>query len=117
MGLTVRLVEMFMELDVSGDGILWKEEFTAIMENEAIIAWLDQMQVGSKDAEQLFEALADGDGEVTLSEFVTGVNRLKGEATAVDAMSLMASISRVGRDVAFVKICSRLLDTGAAERK
>merc|ERR1712066_811912 len=99
-----------MELDVSGDGVLSNEEFAAIMENEAIIAWLDQMQISSKDAEQLFKALDDGDGEVTMQEFVTGVSRLKGEATAVDAMSLMASISRVGRDVAYVKNMLSKLD-------
>merc|ERR1712113_838690 len=57
---TVRLVEMFLELDVSGDGVLNQEEFKAIMENEALIAWLDQAHISTKDAEQLFRALDTG---------------------------------------------------------
>merc|ERR1711948_57130 len=98
---TIKMVEMFKELDVSGDGCLSREEFAAIEDHELVVAWMHKLEISTRDIQGLFEALdgGDGDGIITLDEFVAGVRRLKGEATAVDVMTIMSLLRRLGRDI------------------
>lgn len=92
----IRLVELFEQMDVSGDGIVTYDEFEMLLKVPAVSAWLELLDISTKDAENLFRAVdKGGDGEITVDEWACGISRIKGAATAVDAMTLMASVHRV----------------------
>merc|ERR1719506_1759781 len=55
----------------------------------AVRHYLSHLDLEVHDAEGLFDLLDDGDGEVTLSEFVSGITRMKGSARSADMVSLM----------------------------
>merc|ERR1712113_957013 len=83
---TGRLLELFQELDVSGDGNLSHEEFQELLHVDQVSAWMDLLEISTKDIDNLFMAVDDGDGNIDMQEFVKGFNRLQGGATAVDAI-------------------------------
>merc|ERR1712060_533516 len=90
----------FNELDVSGDGKLSIEEFEELLNIDQVSAWMDLLDISTKDVDELFRAVDDGDGQISMSEFVKGFERMQGGATAVDAMSLMSAVNRVDRQIA-----------------
>lgn len=84
-----KLKGVFESADVSGDGVLTKEEFRGMLTVPTIKHYLSHLDIEVHDAEGLFDLLDDGDGQVTLSEFVQGVTRMKGQARSADMVSLM----------------------------
>lgn len=100
---TKRLQELFHELDTSGDGTLSYEEFAELLKSDSIASWISLLGVTTNDAHHLFSLLDDGDGTISLEEFTNGFSRLQGDATAVDAMTMMASISRIESTVTSFK--------------
>merc|ERR1712232_671951 len=51
--------------------------------------YLSILDLDVHDAEGLFHLLDDGDGQVTLAEFVSGVERMKGQARSADMVALL----------------------------
>eukprot|EP00931_Biecheleriopsis_adriatica_P004985 TRINITY_DN106565_c0_g1_i1.p1 TRINITY_DN106565_c0_g1~~TRINITY_DN106565_c0_g1_i1.p1 ORF type:complete len:526 (+),score=73.12 TRINITY_DN106565_c0_g1_i1:29-1606(+) len=90
-----KLAGLFHQMDASGDGLVDREEFHELCSRDDVIAWFDMLEISAKDTESLFDCLAAGDGSMTLDEFVEGIKRLKGDATAVDAMTLLSAVSRI----------------------
>merc|ERR1712232_832237 len=90
-----RLEHLFEALDVSGDGLLSRDEFEKLLHIPEISAWLNLLEISTADVNELFEAVDDGDGEIEVHEFVGGFKRMQGSATAVDAVSLRNRITKV----------------------
>jgi len=84
-----KLQDVFQTADVSNDGVLTKDEFKDMLAVPMIKHYLAHLDIQVHDAEDLFDLLDDGDGQVTLSEFVSGVTRMKGQARSADMVSLM----------------------------
>merc|ERR1719174_3158995 len=84
-----KLRDVFETADTSGDGVLTKDEFRGMLTVPTIKHYLSHLDIEVHDAEGLFDLLDDGDGQVTLSEFVGGVTRMKGQARSADMVSLM----------------------------
>lgn len=82
-------------MDTSGDGLVDRDEFEELIRQPKVIAWFNMLDISSKDSAGLFDALAGGDGHMTMTEFIEGIKRLKGDATAVDAMTLLSGIHRI----------------------
>merc|ERR1712151_1403283 len=90
------------------------------MHRDEMLAYLEALEIDAGEAHNLFELLdADMSGDVSIEEFVSGCIRLKGEATAVDVVTLIHENKRLVqlvRDVErkvdnnFELVASRLSD-------
>mmetsp|Transcript_117169 Transcript_117169/g.185414 ORF Transcript_117169/g.185414 Transcript_117169/m.185414 type:complete len:381 (-) Transcript_117169:34-1176(-) len=90
-----RLQNLFREMDANGDGVLTKEEFEHVLASASMKAWLQLLDIQATQLHDLFDLIDDGDGSIDPDEFIRGVMRLKGGATAVDVMHLMTAIHKV----------------------
>eukprot|EP00440_Ansanella_granifera_P040047 gb/GFBE01043436.1/.p1 GENE.gb/GFBE01043436.1/~~gb/GFBE01043436.1/.p1 ORF type:complete len:103 (+),score=20.17 gb/GFBE01043436.1/:1-309(+) len=66
-----------------------RSEFWKFVHNPALMHYLSVLDVEVHDVESLFDILDDGDGHITIDEFCKGIGRIKGEARAIDMVSLM----------------------------
>eukprot|EP00746_Dinoflagellata_sp_MGD_P108699 gnl/MRDRNA2_/MRDRNA2_46458_c0_seq1.p1 gnl/MRDRNA2_/MRDRNA2_46458_c0~~gnl/MRDRNA2_/MRDRNA2_46458_c0_seq1.p1 ORF type:complete len:290 (-),score=45.26 gnl/MRDRNA2_/MRDRNA2_46458_c0_seq1:99-908(-) len=85
---TENIRELFVKADVDKTGHLKFEEFQALMTDAKMLAWLTVLELSPKNACKIFELCDDGDGFLTLEEFLTGIFRLKGQARQLDMMML-----------------------------
>lgn len=59
----------------------------------------------------LFHLIDNGDGEVTLDEFIEGIMRCKGPARAIDQVAMRAMIQQMDQKLS--KLTKRLVESGA----
>jgi len=81
---TRRVKKLFQSVDASGDGTLNLEEFAKLVSSPKLRFWMGQLELEYHDLLSLFEFLDNGDGQITLNEFLEGAARLKGNAKALD---------------------------------
>merc|ERR1711972_1222790 len=86
-----KLKSLFMAVDVNGTGRLGLDEFVAVLTNPRVKTWMQILELDVHDAQALFSLIDDGDGEVTFDEFITGLMRLKGNASTMDTVTIMRS--------------------------
>mmetsp|Transcript_24032 Transcript_24032/g.44134 ORF Transcript_24032/g.44134 Transcript_24032/m.44134 type:complete len:155 (-) Transcript_24032:31-495(-) len=84
----MKLQEVFNELDVTGDGELEWAELEAALNNKHMQAWLKSLDVDVHHMQDLFHLIDNGHGKITLSDFVEGVTRSKGNAKSIDILLL-----------------------------
>eukprot|EP00747_Dinoflagellata_sp_TGD_P086707 gnl/TRDRNA2_/TRDRNA2_163385_c1_seq2.p2 gnl/TRDRNA2_/TRDRNA2_163385_c1~~gnl/TRDRNA2_/TRDRNA2_163385_c1_seq2.p2 ORF type:complete len:177 (-),score=36.04 gnl/TRDRNA2_/TRDRNA2_163385_c1_seq2:155-685(-) len=84
-----RLKHVFEELDESGDGILTRKEFDQILTDNRMKTWLSALEVDVTELVSLFSVLDDGDGEISIDEFIHGVSKARGHAKAIDVLTLL----------------------------
>lgn len=84
-----KLEIVFAEADSSGDGVISRAELETALENKIVLDYLSILEIEIYEVEPLFDLLDDGDGAVTIQEFCQGVMRLKGQARALDVVSIM----------------------------
>ncbi|CAJ1460502.1 unnamed protein product [Effrenium voratum] len=75
---------LFQTMDASGDGAINLEEFAKLVKSPKLKFWMSQLELEYHDLLSLFEFLDNGDGEITLMEFIEGAGRLRGNAKALD---------------------------------
>merc|ERR1719310_1861635 len=95
--------DLFVKADEDGTGEVSFEQFQKLMTDPYIMGWLAVLELNSRSASYIFELVDDGDGRLTLDEFLTGVFRLKGSAQQID-------IVRLQRDTKDMKRLMRKLD-------
>lgn len=88
--------KLFAYLDESGDGMITKEEFLNVLEDDRIRTWFGSLEVDVSEAEEIFDLLDKGDGSVNQEEFLNGLQALKGGAKATDIMRLNAELRKNG---------------------
>merc|ERR1719356_1932602 len=64
------LERLFQTLDKSGDGIVTRMEFEAVLQDKTVRHWFAAMEVDVYDASLLFNVLDDGDGKIEMNEFI-----------------------------------------------
>eukprot|EP00747_Dinoflagellata_sp_TGD_P125192 gnl/TRDRNA2_/TRDRNA2_174121_c1_seq2.p1 gnl/TRDRNA2_/TRDRNA2_174121_c1~~gnl/TRDRNA2_/TRDRNA2_174121_c1_seq2.p1 ORF type:complete len:346 (+),score=34.66 gnl/TRDRNA2_/TRDRNA2_174121_c1_seq2:107-1039(+) len=111
------LYELFAELDVDGDGIITREEFDCLMTDETLNFLFNELDIATKDLRGLFDMLDDGDGEMYLSEFFSGVQRVRGPARSIDVVNLLMAVRDVSKQVESVRQDVAHLDPAPVERK
>ena len=79
-----KVKSLFHQVDSSGDGTLNLEEFAKLVSSPKLKFWMAQLELEYHDLLSLFEFLDNGDGQITLSEFIDGAARLRGGAKALD---------------------------------
>mmetsp|Transcript_130181 Transcript_130181/g.324598 ORF Transcript_130181/g.324598 Transcript_130181/m.324598 type:complete len:515 (+) Transcript_130181:139-1683(+) len=82
------LTVIFKQLDEDGSGMLTREELNNASKKRKVRQKLRAIDVLPKDIDELWEILDDGDGELSAEEFVSGLQRLRGEAKAKDILRL-----------------------------
>jgi len=83
-----KMAGVFKALDIHGTGKIALEEFSIVMSNPDVKAWMSLLDLEVHDVESLFYLLDDGDGQITYEEFIPGIMRLKGQARSLDVVSL-----------------------------
>ena len=91
---TKKLEAFFKRLDKSGDGILTWTEFSAVLNSPKLQNWLATLELESHDLVNLFNMIDDGDGEISLQEFLYGARHLHGSATSIAVAEVMATSRR-----------------------
>ncbi|CAE7346555.1 Scn11a, partial [Symbiodinium sp. KB8] len=87
-----KLESIFLAIDDSGDGIISEERLNDILQNPKVAAYLETLELDLHEGVALFHLLDNGDGEVTLDEFIDGIMRCKGPARAIDQVAMHADI-------------------------
>mmetsp|Transcript_72953 Transcript_72953/g.170948 ORF Transcript_72953/g.170948 Transcript_72953/m.170948 type:complete len:641 (+) Transcript_72953:73-1995(+) len=95
-----KLESIFMAIDDTGDGIISEERLNKILMNPKVAAYLETLELDLHEGVALFHLLDNGDGEVTLDEFIDGIMRCKGPARAIDQVAMHADIKSLDHKVA-----------------
>jgi Ca2+-binding EF-hand superfamily protein len=79
------LVDLLTIMDSDGDNLITDEEFLESLEKQEIRDYISALDVEINDAKEFFQLLdADGSGQVDIIEFVTGMQKFRGEAKSID---------------------------------
>jgi len=92
---TRKLKSLFFELDTSGDGMVTLDEFKTMLSQPTIRAWMGALEIDTHDMEGLFLLIDDGNGQISLAEFLMGISRIKGSAKSIDMAHTLASLKRL----------------------
>lgn len=95
--------KLFQHMDDSGDGALNVEEFAKLVSSPKLNFWMSQLELEYHDLLSLFEFMDNGDGQITLTEFIEGSTRLRGSAKALDVWRLETKV-----EVLFEEILKKL---------
>eukprot|EP00438_Fugacium_kawagutii_P026554 Skav203812 [mRNA] locus=scaffold1236:386201:391389:+ [translate_table: standard] len=98
-----KVKKLFMSIDGSGDGNLTLDEFTKLVQSPKLKFWMSQLELEYHDLLSLFEFLDNGDGQITLLEFIEGAQRLRGSAKALDIWRMETKI-----EVLFEEVLQRI---------
>eukprot|EP00930_Biecheleria_cincta_P076530 TRINITY_DN6373_c0_g2_i1.p1 TRINITY_DN6373_c0_g2~~TRINITY_DN6373_c0_g2_i1.p1 ORF type:complete len:617 (-),score=81.32 TRINITY_DN6373_c0_g2_i1:16-1866(-) len=81
--------DLFDEMDIDGSGQIGLPELMASMDDARLQAYFSHLNIPTSRAWTIFRLLdADGTGEVSADEFVTGILRIRGEAKCIDVRSV-----------------------------
>ncbi|CAJ1351664.1 unnamed protein product [Effrenium voratum] len=96
---TRKVKKLFQTMDQSGDGSLNLAEFAKLVKSPKLKFWMSQLELEYHDLLSLFEFLDNGDGEITLMEFIEGAARLKGHAKALDIWRMETKVEVLFEEV------------------
>ncbi|CAK9096940.1 unnamed protein product [Durusdinium trenchii] len=91
---TKKLEAFFKRLDESGDGVLTWKEFSAVLGSPKLQNWMATLELESHDLVNLFNMIDDGDGEISLEDFLHGARHLHGCASSIAVAEVMATARR-----------------------
>lgn len=97
---------VFLEMDEDEGGTLSQEEVCKAWKNRKVRQKFRTMDIGKKDLIILWTALDDGDGELTIEEFIKGMRKLKGEAKAKDILKLYREVRILESSIKEITILS-----------
>lgn len=94
-----KVKKLFCSIDGSGDGAISLDEFTKLVQSPKLKFWMSQLELEYHDLLSLFEFLDNGDGQITLKEFIEGAQRLRGSAKALDIWRMETKIEVLFEEV------------------
>ncbi|CAJ1401229.1 unnamed protein product [Effrenium voratum] len=95
-----QMIEFFVATDLDGDGTISLEEIQVLLEDPVMSAYFDMIGFRPSDAKMLAQLLdRDGSGEVTLTEFIAGCDRMRGEAKGVDVHLLLLECYQISERI------------------
>ncbi|KAF4661301.1 hypothetical protein FOL47_006750 [Perkinsus chesapeaki] len=89
------LGELFADLDTDGSGELSRGEFEEALRNPRVLRKLALLDVDADELDEVWHMLDNGDGSLTLSEFITGVRKMRGEAQSKDVLLCSNQLRRL----------------------
>jgi voltage-gated sodium channel len=84
-----RMRALFHKFDVSGDGVLTRSEFSAILHNPRVKTLLSAMELDIDNPDLVFDLADDGDGQMNAEEMANSFGKLKGSARSMDIWELI----------------------------
>ncbi|CAJ1392348.1 unnamed protein product [Effrenium voratum] len=96
---TRKVKRLFQTIDSSGDGTISLDEFERLVQSPKLQFWMSQLELEYHDLLSLFEFLDNGDGQITLTEFIEGAGRLRGSSKAIDIWRLETKIEVLFQEV------------------
>lgn len=92
------LRKVFVELDTDGSGEMSLAEFLSYCNEEDVKAYMESMELGVYEAEELFRLLdKHSSGSVSIEDFINGCIRVKGQAKCMDLMSIRDATARTNK--------------------
>merc|ERR1712119_219361 len=90
------MLELLERVDTDGSGTISKTEFQDCMADLEIVGSIEFLGVDTRNTDVLFNLLdVDGDGSIGIWELVEGLDRLKGNASSLDAHHLKSMVNHV----------------------
>ncbi|CAJ1370801.1 unnamed protein product [Effrenium voratum] len=83
-----KLEQVFLTIDSTGEGIITERRLAEVLEDPTMKTYFQTLDLDVHESNALFHLLDDGDGTVTLDEFIDGVMRCKGPARAIDQVAM-----------------------------
>lgn len=88
--------EVFRATDANSDGQITKDEFLKALKRPDVYAYLKEMDIDVRQAENLFDILDfDDSGALDAREFTSGVLKARGQARAKDVLAVQCNIWRM----------------------
>ncbi|CAK9091399.1 Sodium channel protein type 4 subunit alpha (SkM1) (Sodium channel protein skeletal muscle subunit alpha) (Sodium channel protein type IV subunit alpha) (Voltage-gated sodium channel subunit alpha Nav1.4) [Durusdinium trenchii] len=85
-----QIIEFFVATDSNGDGTISADEIQFLLEDPMMSAYFDMIGFRPGDAKLLADLLDyDNSGDISLDEFISGCERMRGEAKGIDVHLLM----------------------------
>jgi Ca2+-binding EF-hand superfamily protein len=109
------LSELFQEIDIDGSGKLTKKEFMTALGNPRVSHKLLLLEMTQQDLIEAWELLDDGDGELDINEFASGLRRMKGEAKAKDVLDTVRRTQNSFESMAILQKQIKELETTMAD--
>lgn len=97
-----RLEKVFRTLDECGDGMITQKRLEQMLMEPKVQVLFKTLDVDVTETSALFHLLDDGDGEVTLDEFIDGILRCKGPARAIDQVAMHSDIKQLDKKLSKV---------------
>merc|ERR1719401_1523387 len=94
------LGSLFQELDTGKDGKISWQEFESALAQPRVRHWFAALEIDVSNLPFLFEILDDGDAEISQSEFIAGLKKVKGPAQSIDLLALMKEVQRLKAHIA-----------------
>jgi len=94
-----KLEGIFHSIDAQHDGLITEERLKAILAIPRVEAYFQTMDLDVREGQTLFHLIDNGDGEVTLEEFIDGIMRCKGPARAIDQVAMQAEFRQLDNKV------------------
>jgi hypothetical protein len=96
-----KMTALFDLADTSHDGVVDKDELQIILENDQIRKWLATQGLATSDEHisNFCDLLCENKEELTLEDFLRGVDRLKGAARSMDLAMLSSQQIRLEKRV------------------
>lgn len=90
-----KLESLFRAMDEEGDGMISEQKLLSIFANPKVEAYFQTLDVDVTEGAALFNMIDNGDGQVTLDEFVDGILRCRGPARALDQVAMRADLKNL----------------------
>lgn len=90
-----QLEAVFKAIDQRGDGTVSEERLQELLAHPEVAAYFNVLDLDVQETSVFFHIIDNGDGEVTLDEFIDGILRCKGNARAVDSMAIRADLKKL----------------------
>jgi len=90
-----RLRRVFEMLDESGDGFVCWEEFEPVLKTDQMKCLMSSLEIDVADLETLFNLLDGGEGMISAQEFISGLQSMKGNAKALDVITMQSIVKRI----------------------
>ncbi|CAL1173699.1 unnamed protein product [Cladocopium goreaui] len=103
-----RLEAVFSAIDKEGDGMITEERLTNILSHPKVEAYFQTLDIDVQESANLFHIIDNGDGEVTLDEFIDGIMRCKGQARAVDQVAMRFEVAKLDTKITELIVALRV---------
>jgi hypothetical protein len=90
-------LQIFHALDMDKDGYLEWEDFQNIVNEPRIMDKFKTQDIDPYDLKRLFNYLDDGDGKISIDEFINGTLKARGEARCLELLHVLGDVRKLSK--------------------